>query len=68
MTSADVTTPFTVADFEDNTGTCEECGETVTAVEEGSTPGFTGARTYWANLSCGHQWVDVSADNLEAVR
>lgn len=36
--------------------------------EQGMSAGYTGAGIYWATFKCGYQWMDASADNLEAAR
>lgn len=35
-------------------------------VDQGSGPGFTGARIHWWTLACGCQQADTTADNLGA--
>lgn len=47
---------------------CRECEAYVDESEVVTTSGFTGAPIHWITLVCGHQEVDASADNLDAVR
>jgi len=48
---------------------CPHCGAADPVVDVGTTAGFTGAAIYFATFTCcGHQEMDASGDNLEAVR
>lgn len=37
-------------------------------MEDDVVAGFTVAPIYFATLSCGHEWVDISQDTIEVVR
>lgn len=41
---------------------CEQCHKQVVLIDGGNCTGFAGGQVYFEHLSCGHSWVDESAD------